>query len=114
MDKILVAVGRKHTADDAWHQVICENYVRWVRKAFPDMEVIPVDYTDTSTLDEHFRDVRGIVFTGGVDINPALYQEERSSFVVDMDDDRDGFEVALFDRTYAAHIPILGICRGLQ
>lgn len=57
----------------------------------------------------------GIVFTGGVDLDPALYGEAPHPLLGELDQERDRFETALFEAAWARPaLPILGVCRGLQ
>lgn len=54
-----------------------------------------------------------VVFTGGVDVNPALYGEKAHrtvSFSVKRDDD----DIALYKYCMDEGVPMLGICRGAQ
>ncbi len=56
----------------------------------------------------------GVLFAGGEDVTPALYEENKKFPTVKTDRARDEFEVALFDAAREERIPILGICRGMQ
>ncbi len=56
----------------------------------------------------------GFLFSGGVDIDPTLYGEEKCFDGVQIDRARDAFERRLFAAVYPTGKPILGICRGLQ
>lgn len=53
-----------------------------------------------------------ICFTGGADINPALYGETNQGSV-GWNDQRDKFEKAVYDQ-FVGTIPMVGICRGGQ
>ncbi len=78
---------------------------------------IPVilDYTtDKEKLAEYAAAFDGFLFTGGVDVNPVLYGEEKRFDSVEIDDERDAFERALFEAVFPTSKPILGICRGIQ
>lgn len=64
----------------------------------------------------------GVVITGGQDVHPAYWGGDLS-VVRDMDPrdnpmvhdpDRDEYEIALVRAALARHIPVLGVCRGLQ
>jgi putative glutamine amidotransferase len=57
---------------------------------------------------------RGLIVTGGVDVEPARYGEPRSDRVQEVNPDRDRFEIALLEQARAAHRPVLAICRGHQ
>lgn len=56
----------------------------------------------------------GILFTGGIDLEPKLYGEERLNDTVKCDEILDRDELELFEAFRAAGKPMLGICRGIQ
>jgi len=60
------------------------------------------------------REIAGLLLTGGVDVDPARYGEEREATVVNVEADRDAFEFAVLQAAREAVIPVFGICRGLQ
>jgi putative glutamine amidotransferase len=60
------------------------------------------------------EDFDGILFAGGEDVDPELYDEKLRYNSVHTDRTRDEFEMALLDKVLAARLPILGICRGIQ
>ncbi len=70
--------------------------------------------TDEAKLSEYAALFDGFLFSGGVDVNPILYGEEKQFDSVEIDDARDDFEKALFAAVYPTGSPILGICRGIQ
>ncbi len=70
--------------------------------------------TDTAKLAEYAEIFDGFLFSGGVDVNPTHYGEEKQFDSVSVDDERDAFEKALFAAVYPTNKPILGICRGIQ
>ena len=70
--------------------------------------------TDENRLSEYIELCDGFLFSGGLDLNPALYGEEVKFESVETDEDRDNFESAIFPMIYATGKPVLGICRGLQ
>lgn len=55
-----------------------------------------------------------VVFTGGTDVDPALYGEKRGRYTGHPDTYRDRHEQDVFDRAKAVGIPMVGICRGAQ
>ena len=62
---------------------------------------------------DYMSDAELVVWTGGEDINPAIYGEEvapRTWF----NSRRDGFEIDAFTRAKKLDIPMTGICRGAQ
>jgi putative glutamine amidotransferase len=56
----------------------------------------------------------GILFAGGEDVDPALYEEQTKYRSVHVDRARDDFEFSLLDQALDRRLPILGICRGIQ
>jgi putative glutamine amidotransferase len=56
----------------------------------------------------------GFLFTGGHDINPELYGEEKEALCGEICHERDAMETALFRRVLELDKPAFGICRGLQ
>jgi putative glutamine amidotransferase len=56
----------------------------------------------------------GLLLSGGADINPKLYGQERISESDAADDARDQLEIRLLREALAADVPVLAICRGLQ
>lgn len=70
--------------------------------------------TDSEKLAEYASIFDGFLFTGGVDIDPVRYGEEKQFDSVEVDTVRDEFEEALFRVIYPTGKPILGICRGIQ
>jgi putative glutamine amidotransferase len=63
---------------------------------------------------EFLRPYRGILFPGGVDIEPRRYGQPRHPEVKNVDSELDEAQLALAGAALADDIPILGICRGLQ
>ena len=55
----------------------------------------------------------GLLFTGGHDVNPALYGASPHPTTV-WNTARDRLEQALFALAYERDLPIFGICRGIQ
>jgi putative glutamine amidotransferase len=58
--------------------------------------------------------VDGIIFTGGGDIDPALYGQALHEKTERIDPERDRFEMALAEYVVTKSKPVLGICRGIQ
>jgi len=56
----------------------------------------------------------GLLFTGGGDMHPSYYGEEKNTEHGKMEPSRDEFEVKLFKAADALNMPMLGICRGCQ
>ena len=59
-------------------------------------------------------EIHGLVLTGGGDVDPVLYREDRHETVVDAEPGRDEFEIDLARRAMDAGLAVLAICRGAQ
>ena len=75
--------------------------------------ILPLS-TDKENLDRCFDMVDGILFTGGHDINPKLYKQQKKETCGLQCDRRDEMETYLFKKAIKNDKPILGICRGIQ
>lgn len=62
---------------------------------------------------EAFRGLKGLLLTGGRDIDPIHYGEEQHE-TTDIDFDRDELELPLCKQAMEKNLPIFGICRGIQ
>ena len=60
------------------------------------------------------NDVDGFLMTGGQDVSPALYGEERLDSCGEDLPVRDGMESRIFQLCLERDVPVLGICRGIQ
>ena len=58
--------------------------------------------------------IDGLLLTGGGDIDPVFYREERHATVDDAEPGRDEFELDLARRAMQSNLPLLAICRGAQ
>jgi putative glutamine amidotransferase len=63
---------------------------------------------------ESLAGLDGLLLSGGSDINPIRYGQERLSKGDPPDDARDELEIRLLEEALAADLPVLAICRGLQ
>jgi putative glutamine amidotransferase len=64
--------------------------------------------------EEVMRELDGLIVTGGVDIDPALYGAERHPKTNRSLRERDDFEAGLMRAAIRLDLPVLGICRGHQ
>ena len=69
---------------------------------------------DEDKLAEYAQVFDGFLFAGGDDMDPARYGEVKLFDSVEIDDDRDRFELGLYRHVKATGKPVLGICRGIQ
>jgi putative glutamine amidotransferase len=56
----------------------------------------------------------GIALAGGRDIDPSFYGQEPHELLAPTEPRRDVFELDLVRRALDRHLPILGMCRGMQ
>lgn len=56
----------------------------------------------------------GFLFTGGHDVDPALYGMEKSPYCSRPNEDRDILEKKIFAAALKEDRPVFGICRGIQ
>jgi putative glutamine amidotransferase len=56
----------------------------------------------------------GLIISGGPDVDPERYGQQRGPRTVRVRRDRDAWELALLDAAEKADLPTLGICRGMQ
>jgi len=68
--------------------------------------------TPDARLDMHH--FSGLILTGGCDVDPALYGEDRHPKTEQSDRLRDSEEIRLLNEALALDRPVLAICRGLQ
>ena len=69
---------------------------------------------DENRLDEVLALCDGVLFTGGVDINPSCYGEQKRDTCGEISPYRDEIELKIFDKAIKRDMPILAICRGCQ
>lgn len=75
---------------------------------------VPVPVTNRFGLDELIAHADGLLLSGGVDVDPCRYGQQKLSDTVCVDRDRDELELALIQKYWQTGKPALAICRGLQ
>jgi putative glutamine amidotransferase len=68
----------------------------------------------TESARKVIAEVDGILLTGGGDVDPVFYREDRHPSTDDAEPGRDEFEIDLARRAMAEDVPLLAICRGAQ
>ncbi len=106
----LIGIAPSHNGD---RPTVSSRYLDAVWRA-GGLGVILSYTVDSAKLAEYAAIFDGFLFSGGVDVNPVLYGEEKKFDSVEIDDERDAFEKGLFEAVYPTGKPILGICRGIQ
>jgi gamma-glutamyl-gamma-aminobutyrate hydrolase PuuD len=87
------------------------DYVESVERAGGRALVVP---PSTEGVDETLDVLDGLVFSGGIDIDPAQYGAERHPATDPSQAHRDAGELALLARALERDMPVLAICRGFQ
>jgi putative glutamine amidotransferase len=65
-------------------------------------------------IEETLDAVDGLVFSGGSDLDPALYDQEPHEATTGVIPERDRAELALLEAALARDMPVLAVCRGSQ
>lgn len=86
-----------------------DDYVQSVKRAGAEPLVLSTSDDPRAVLDR----VDGLLLTGGLDVDPALYGEAPHP-TTEPAPDRDRFEVPLSKAAVERAVPVLAICRGVQ
>lgn len=96
-----------------------ENYPQWIKGNDDNIEIVELHWEkhDKDEVWDLVEDCDGIVLTGGVDMHPRFYENERLDFPNgdgQFNEVRDEFEMHVFETAMNFKLPVLAICRGLQ
>ena len=89
-------------------------YVEGVTRAGGIATLLPPQPVDQAIAERVLDGLDGLVLTGGRDVDPASYGQDRDPTTDEPAGDRDAFEFALVRGALARGLPVLGICRGAQ
>ena len=84
------------------------DYIASVAQAGGRVRVLEVGESPRALV----NDLDAVLLTGGGDIDPVFYGEDRHPTVDDAEPGRDEFELDLARRAMSADLPLLAICRG--
>ena len=87
-----------------------DDYVASVERSGARARVLEVSESPRAVL----QTIDGVLLTGGGDVDPAFYGEDRHETVEDAEPGRDEFELDLARRSIEQDVPLLAICRGAQ
>jgi putative glutamine amidotransferase len=87
------------------------DYVRAVERAGGRALLVP---PSTEGIEETLDAVDGLIFSGGSDLDPELYGQERHAETTGIVPERDSGELALLKAALERDMPVLAICRGSQ
>lgn len=88
-------------------------YIDWL-KGEDDIDIVTISAEENNP--HELADCDALVLSGGVDIYPAFYggSEDYPGAPAQWKKERDIFEISAVETALDEHLPILGICRGLQ
>ncbi len=89
-------------------------YVEAIRAQGGVPVLIPLLPQDPEAMRAIFDRLDGVFLTGGVDVDPSRYGEERHPLCGTTDADRDAIELMLLDYAMGRGLPVLAVCRGIQ
>ncbi|HSS74702.1 MAG TPA: gamma-glutamyl-gamma-aminobutyrate hydrolase family protein [Gaiellaceae bacterium] len=87
------------------------SYVRGVEEAGGRALLVP---PSDDGIEETLDALDGVLFTGGSDLDPALYGADAHERTTGVRAERDSAELALLQAALARDMPVLAICRGSQ
>ena len=111
MNKPLIALIPQVDGEGRWW--INPDYMESVMRAGGIPVLLPLTDRDED-LNEIAKKFDGFLFTGGPDVEPALYGRKKEVFCGEISAERDAMEMKLFRLVFDLEKPILGICRGIQ
>lgn len=74
--------------------------------------VIPTE--DVILLDAIVKQLNGVLFTGGLDMDPSLWDEDMHKEARLLHPRRQRFDLMLYEQVQKHRLPVMGICLGLQ
>lgn len=91
-----------------------EAYVQGISQAGGIPVLIPLGISEQALAAMAVK-LDGILFTGGIDVEPARYgADNQHPKLGEVDKDRDRVELFLYQEITRLGLPFLGICRGIQ
>jgi putative glutamine amidotransferase len=90
-----------------------QSYLQALEQAGIASVLVPVSST-MEMIKDILERIDGLVLVGGRDIDPKRYGETPLPKLSPTDEKRDDLEFNITSLCLSAHIPILGICRGIQ
>lgn len=91
------------------------NYANWLKGDDDSLEIIKLSAKEHNL--EMVNGIDALVLSGGIDTHPKYYGSNQLNYPnapAVFNEERDEFEIKLFERAQQKNIVILGICRGMQ
>jgi putative glutamine amidotransferase len=105
-----ITIGLTYTGTEAKHL----NYVNWL-KGSDNIEVIKLSAEENNL--EKLLGMDAVVMSGGVDAHPKHYGSSITNYPnapEKFNEERDEFEIVVFNTAIQQDLPVLAICRGMQ
>jgi putative glutamine amidotransferase len=110
MIETVIKIGLTYTGTDVKHN----NYINWLQQ-HGSIEVTRLSVHDHNL--DAVAEMDGIVLSGGLDMHPKYYNSDVTDYPnmpAGFDEQRDAFEIAVFETSQLKQIPVLAVCRGMQ
>ena len=115
--KIGIVANKLYEKDDILPYVmrayVSQEYVDAVLLAGGIPVLIPV-IDDIDAISRQLDGLDAVIFSGGYDIDPSLYGQQPSQKLELVMSDIDNYYMKAIEIAVDMHIPILGICKGMQ
>jgi len=96
------------------YDLVCDNrYAEAIKDAGGHPVLLPIAFRK-ATLRRYLEGIDGLVIVGGDDVDPKLYGEDPGPKTNVIYSRRTMFETWLYHAGKQRHLPILGICYGMQ
>ncbi|OOM78247.1 gamma-glutamyl-gamma-aminobutyrate hydrolase family protein [Clostridium sp. BL-8] len=92
---------------------ISNDYVESVIRGGGIPIILPI-LSNEESIRQQIETLDGVVLSGGIDVNPLLYNEEPSPKLGFIFPEKDNFDLLIAKIAYELNKPILAICRGHQ
>ena len=112
--KPVIGLSCSYDKDENQHRIFLNHsYLNAIRH-FGGIPVVLPSEGSEDELTYLVSQCDGILLTGGMDVEPTLYQEEKWNDTVSTTPDRDESETLICRLATERQLPLLGICRGIQ
>ncbi|MDB5296776.1 MAG: gamma-glutamyl-gamma-aminobutyrate hydrolase family protein [Phycisphaerales bacterium] len=113
MRRPIIGITADYNDENPTRYMVPGDYPKSVERAGGLPVVLPFR-TDLALIPEIVDALDGVLFTGGNDLDPALWGEPKHPKGVPVDPDRQQFELALLAEVERRRTPALGVCLGCQ
>lgn len=108
----IIGISSSHSIAES-RLSIHENYIKTILRAGGMPILLPQTF-DRDVMAELLDSIDGLLLSGGGDILPARFGEETLPECGAPDAQRDAFELDITPMAIERHMPVFGVCRGIQ